>query len=59
MPDQTLNKEQNERAEKWQKEKPFVAAALILLCLVSIFVGMPNPPMAVFFGILTVYVIRS
>lgn len=59
MSDQTLNKEQNERAEQWRKEKPFIVAALILFCLFSIFAGMPNPPLAVFFGIASVYVFRT
>ena len=59
MSDQTINAEQNKKAEQWRKEKPFVAGAFILLCLYSIFVGMPNPPLAVFFGLLATYTIRS
>ena len=59
MPDQTLSPEQNERAERWKKNKPAVVTVLILLCLYSIFDGMPNPPLAVFYGIASVYVFRT
>ncbi len=60
MSDQTLNPEQNERAERWEKRKYLIAGVIVLLCLYSIFAGeVPNPPLAVFFGILATYIIRS
>ena len=55
MPDQTINKEQNERAEQWKKTKPSVVAAFVMLCLYAIFDGVPNPPLAVFFGLAACY----
>ena len=59
MPDQTLSPEQNKRAEQWRKEKPFIVTVFTLLCLYSIFDGIPNPPLAVFFGLAAYYTLIS
>lgn len=59
MSDQTLNKEQNERAERRAKWKPSVVALFVILCIDAIFGGMPNPPLAVFYSLIAYYTLIS
>jgi len=59
MSDQSINKEQNERAERWKKYKPSVVAAFVMLCGYAIFDGIPNPPLAVLSGLIAYYVLIS
>jgi hypothetical protein len=55
MPDQTISPEQNKQAKARAKQRPFVVAGFVMLCLYAIFDGIPNPPLAVIAALAAYY----